>query len=143
MSIFTTLDVSAGGLTSERLRMEITAENIANLDTTKSVNSEPYRRKMVVFQEVLKKAMTKKGSLGFIGQGVKVARVITDKAPPLRVYDPNHPDADQEGFILKPNINLADEMIDLITASRSYSANVTVLNTTKAIAMKALTIGKG
>jgi flagellar basal-body rod protein FlgC len=138
------MDMSASGLTSERLRMEIIAENIANIDTTRSGNSGPYRRKMVVFHEVLDKEVYRINNKGlFPGRGVKVTRIIEDDALPLVAYDPEHPDANEEGLVMKPNINLADEMVDLITASRSYSANVTVLNTTKAVAIKALTIGRG
>ena len=143
MSLLNTLDISCTGLASERLRMEIIAENIANIDTTKSLGSGPYRRKVVVFQEILNEQTREKTTGEFTGRGVKVAQVRTDNAPPLLVYDPGHPEANEEGFIAKPNINLANEMVDLITASRSYGANVTVLNTTKAIALKALTIGKG
>jgi len=144
MSLLSALDISASGLTSERLRMEIIAENVANIDTTKTGSSGPYRRKMVVFQEVLNDELYKnKNKEYFPGRGVKVTKVIQDNASPLMVYDPQHPDANEEGFVAKPNINVANEMVDLITASRSYSANVTVLNTTKAIALKALTIGRG
>ncbi|MGI6452765.1 MAG: flagellar basal body rod protein FlgC [Syntrophomonadaceae bacterium] len=137
--MLSTLDISASGLTAERIRMEITAENIANIDTTRTSDGGPYRRKLAVFQEVLDKKISQNQ---LIGKGVRVSHIVEDRSAPIKVYDPLHPHAAGDGFVLMPNINLADEMVDLITASRAYGANVTVLNATKAMALKALSIGK-
>lgn len=142
MSLLTAMDISASGLNAERFRMEVVAQNIANIETTQTNGEAPYRRKMVVFREVLNNELVNKyGS--FYGKGVGVFNVVTDNAPPIMVYDPQHPDANQEGYVSKPNINLANEIVDSITASRAYGANVTVLNSTKSLALKALSIGRG
>ena len=103
----------------------------------------PYRRKVTVFKEVLQQNIQGDSGSDFAGQGVAVDKIVADNADPIMVYDPQHPDANKDGFVAKPNINLADEMVDSISASRAYAANVTVLNTTKSLAMKALTIGRG
>lgn len=144
MSLLSTLDISTSGLTAERFRMEVVAQNIANIETTQTNESGPYRRKMVVFKEVLGSQINN-GSSGtdFNGKGVEVSRVVADNVPPIMVYDPQNPDANQQGYVAKPNMNLADQIVDSITASRAYGANVTVLDTTKSMALKALTIGRG
>ncbi len=142
MSLLTAMDISASGLNAERFRMEVVAQNIANIETTQTNGEEPYRRKMVVFREVLNNELNNKHE-SFYGKGVRVHQVVADNAPPIMVYDPQHPDANQEGFVSKPNINLANEIVDSITASRAYGANVTVLNSTKSLALKALNIGRG
>lgn len=144
MSLLSTLDISTSGLTAERFRMEVVAQNIANIETTQTNGSGPYRRKMVVFKEVLGSQINN-GSSGadFNGKGVEVSRVVADNVPPIMVYDPQNPDANQQGYVAKPNMNLADQIVDSITASRAYGANVTVLDTTKSMALKALTIGRG
>lgn len=142
MSLLTAMDISASGLNAERFRMEVVAQNIANIETTQTNGEEPYRRKMVVFREVLNNELNNKHG-SFYGKGVGVFKVVADNAPPIMVYDPQHPDANQEGFVSKPNINLANEIVDSITASRAYGANVTVLNSTKSLALKALNIGRG
>ncbi|MBZ4686933.1 MAG: flagellar basal-body rod protein FlgC [Clostridia bacterium] len=149
MNIFSTLNISASGLAAERLRMDLTAQNIANVNTTKTEDGGPYKRKVAVFKEKLQQEIHKRNEKfqgsneKFQGNGVEVDKIVTDDSPPIMVYDPNHPHANEEGFVAKPNINLADEMVDLITASRAYEANVAVLNATKQIAMKALSIGRG
>ena len=144
MTWLSTMDISASGLSAERLRMEIIAQNIANIETTKTNGVGPYRRKVTVFKEALQNQINiTRANNGFTGAGVEIAKIIEDTAPPIKVYDPQHPDADKDGFVLKPNVNLADEIVDSITASRAYAANVTVLNATKALALKALSIGRG
>jgi flagellar basal-body rod protein FlgC len=145
MSLLSALDISTSGLTAERFRMEVVAQNIANIETTKTNGSGPYRRKMVVFKEVLGSEINKgkNASADFNGKGVEVSQVVADNAAPIMVYDPQNPDANQEGYVSKPNMNLADQIVDSITASRAYGANVTVLDTTKSMALKALTIGRG
>jgi len=143
MTLLSALDISTSGLSAERLRMEVIAQNIANIETTKTNGEGPYRRKVTVFKEVLQQELQGDSKSSFAGQGVEVIKVVEDNADPIMVYDPAHPDANAEGFVAKPNINLANEIIDSISATRAYGANVTVLNATKSLAIKALTIGRG
>lgn len=147
MSIFSSLDISASGLTAQRLRMDLISQNIANADTTKTEDGTPYRRKTVVFQqrsadkpfsEYLSDAS--KSKIG--GGGVRVLRIVEDMSPLKKVYDPENPDADKEGYVYMPNVDITTEMINMISASRSYEANISSLNATKDMAMKALEIGR-
>jgi flagellar basal-body rod protein FlgC len=135
MGLFGSLDISASALSAERLRMDVTAENLANAQTTRGANGQPYRRKEVVLQEApgsfgatLSKAMgAGSGSAG----GVQVAGIVEDSTPLKRVYDPGHPDADAQGYVSMPNVDTVTEMVDLISASRAYEANVTAMNAAK------------
>jgi flagellar basal-body rod protein FlgC len=136
MSFFGGLEISASGLTAERLRMDVTAENLANAQTTRGANGQPYRRKEVVLQEspgsfgaTLSKAMG--GGSGGSAGGVQVAGIVEDSTPLKRVYDPGHPDADAQGYVQMPNVDTVTEMVDLISASRAYEANVTAMNAAK------------
>lgn len=147
MSMFKAMTVSASGLTAERLRMDIISKNIANANTTRTLAGTPYRRQMAVFKEqgasnnfetMLDKA---KGNMT-IGNGVEVSEVVEDQSEFKRVYNPGHPDADDEGYVLMPNVDVVTEMINLMSASRSYEANVTAINSAKSMAMKALEIGR-
>lgn len=146
MSFFNSINVSATGLTAERLRMDLISENIANANTTRTASGTPYRRKIAVFraqesnsfEQLLNSA---KGQQS-LGQGVEVAGIIEDQAPFKKEYNPNHPDADADGYVSLPNVEVVNEMINLISASRAYEANITAVNTTKAMVMKALEIGK-
>ncbi len=137
MSMFGGLEVSASGLTAERLRMDVTAENLANAQTTRGANGQPYRRKEVVLQEApgsfgaSLSAAIGGGDNGSSG-GVQVAGVVEDSATPLkRVYDPGHPDADAQGYVSMPNVDTVTEMVDLISAQRAYEANVTAMQSAK------------
>lgn len=153
MSIFHSLNTSASALTAQRLRMDVISSNMANVDTTrgKMVDGEwqPYRRKMVSFQpregqfsNMLNLAMGNSVHRG-VGEGVKVNAIQEDTETPFKlVFDPTHPDANEEGYVQMPNVDPLREMIDLMSATRSYEANVTVLNANKAMLMKALEIGK-
>ncbi|MBT2683038.1 flagellar basal body rod protein FlgC [Bacillus sp. ISL-37] len=149
MSMFHSMNTTASALTAQRLRMDVISSNMANVDSTRGVNGEPYLRKMVVlqpkegnFSSFLNKAMGKTDGSG-TGNGVKVSRIIEDRENPLKmVYDPEHPDANQEGYVAYPNVDPLREMVDLISATRSYEANVTVFNASKGMMMKALEIGK-
>ncbi|WP_456275503.1 flagellar basal body rod protein FlgC [Bacillus sp. AK128] len=153
MTIFQGLNISASALTTQRLRMDVISSNMANVDTTrgKFVNGEwqPYTRKMVVtqanessrFSSVLNHAM-KSSSNSSVGNGVKVSRIIEDETPYKLVYNPEHPDANVEGYVQMPNVDPLKEMVDLMSATRSYEANVTVFNANKGMLMKALEIGK-
>jgi len=142
-NLFKAMDISASALTAQRFRMDVIAENIANINTTRTANGQPYRRKTVVLQQrgpsfadYMGKAMNN------IGNGVKVAAVLEDPSPFKLVYDPTHPDANEDGYVQMPNVDIVKEMVDLISASRSYEANVTALNAFKNIAMKSLEIGR-
>jgi flagellar basal-body rod protein FlgC len=137
MGLFDAIDISGSGLSAERLRMDVTAENLANAQTTRGANGQPYRRKEVVLQEApgsfgasLSAAMGGGGN-GSSG-GVQVAGVVEDTATPLkRVYDPGHPDADAQGYVSMPNVDTVTEMVDLISAQRAYEANVTAMQSAK------------
>ncbi|RWZ60497.1 flagellar basal body rod protein FlgC [Halobacillus fulvus] len=151
MSLFHSMNTSASALTAQRLRMDVTSSNIANANTTRAtVNEagewEPYRRRLVAFQPAQQDfksflQMASKTSSS-PGQGVKATRIIEDDEPFKPVYQPNHPDADENGYVQLPNVDPLQEMVDMMSASRSYEANVTSLNATKSMMMKALEIGK-
>jgi flagellar basal-body rod protein FlgC len=144
MGLFQAIDASASGMTAERLRMDVISNNIANANTTRTAEGGPYRRQMVVFEP-----RSEQASFGQIlsqqmdtGDGVRVTGITKDTTPFKLMYDPNHPDANQEGYVEMPNISIVSEMVDMITASRAYEANVTAANAAKSMAMKALDIGK-
>lgn len=145
MSVYSGMDISVSGMSAQRLRMDIISQNAANVNTTRDANGNPYRRKTVVFEE---KDITSFSDVlgratGTIGNGVKVSQIVEDKDTPERlVYDPSHPDANVDGYVSYPNVNTITEMTNLIDASRSYEANVTAFNATKAMALKALELGK-
>ena len=151
MGLFDAIDASGSGLQAERLRMDVTSENLANAQTTKGADGRPYRRKDVVLQEagdvgssfasVLSSAQGR-GLNGTTAHGVKVAGIVEDPSPSRRVYDPGHPDADAKGYVSMPNVNTVTEMTDLIGASRAYEANVTAMQTTKAMFARTLDILK-
>jgi flagellar basal-body rod protein FlgC len=148
MRLSNSFDISASALTAQRLRMDVIASNIANAETTRAqfVNGQwvPYTRKLVVmepqgqsFADVLNARMR-----GQAGEGVKVTGIYHDPSPYKRVYQPDHPDADENGYVLMPNVDVLKEMVDMLSATRSYEANVTALNASKAMITKALEIGK-
>ena len=131
-------DVSASGLAAERLRMEVIANNIANANTTRGKDGSPYRRLEVVFTTAYDDAL---GSIsGGKGGGVRATVVQTDGSDLPRVYKPGHPDADEQGYVTMPNVSLASEMVNLITANRSYEANLRVLRSFRDMAQQALSL---
>ena len=130
--LFGQLDISASGMAAERLRMQVTAENLANANSTQGADGQPYRRKSVTLQE----APSFESVLG----GVEATGITEDRTPGRRVYDPANPDADQQGYVTLPNVDSVTEMVDLITASRGYDANVQALNAAKQMFQKALDI---
>lgn len=139
------LSISSSAFTAQRLRMDVIAQNIANANTTKQADGTPYRRRVVTFTSKEPdsfSAVLSKHSSSKVGSGVEVSGIHEDSSPLKRVYDPQHPDADEEGYINLPNVDTTKELIDMISASRSYEANVTVFNNTKSMAMKALEIGR-
>ncbi|MTI65726.1 MAG: flagellar basal body rod protein FlgC [Firmicutes bacterium] len=143
MNTFQSMRISASGLSAERLRMDTISSNIANATTTRTENGDPYRRKVAIFEESLKREVNKvSGESEIISQGVKASGVVEDKSPFKRVYNPKHPDADENGYVEMPNVNILNEMVDMMAATRAYEANVTAMNATKNMYMKALQIGR-
>lgn len=145
MGLFTSFDISASGMTAQRLRSDTISSNIANVNTTNTGDGKPYVRKTVLFME--KGANTFSDTLltaqGYVGSGVKVTKIVEDtETPVIMKYDPSHPDADENGYVSYPNVNVVTEMTNLIDASRAYEANVTAFGASKAMAMKGLEIGK-
>jgi len=140
-SLFSAANISASGLSAERLRLEVVANNIANAHATRTSNGEPYRRRDVVFAAVLDDQLagfsTTSSGLERLG-GVRVEEIIEDPASFPRIYQPGHPEADAEGFVLMPNVQLPLEMVNLITASRAYEANLKVLQAFRQQAEQAL-----
>lgn len=147
MGLFTSFNINASGLTAQRYRMDVVAENIANSNTTRTEDGTPYRRKVVVFEEKtggvsFSDALNKAKGL-YAGEGVKVSGTYEDfETDLIKAYDPAHPDADENGYVYYPNVNIVTEMTDLIDASRSYEANATAFNTSKAMAVKGLEMGQ-
>lgn len=149
MAFLSSFDICASGMSAQRVRMDIAAENMTNVDTTRTEAGGPYRRKDVVFesygagsfQEALRSAS--QGN-GFVSRsaGVRVSAIIEDDREMKRVYNPSHPEADAQGYINLPNVDVLKETIDGMSATRSYEANVTALNAMKLMAQKALEIGK-
>jgi flagellar basal-body rod protein FlgC len=148
MSMFGGLEISASGLTAQRLRMDVTAENLANAQTTKGADGQPYRRKEVVLQEISQggfgaqlTAAMGTGAKSRPG-GVEVAEIATDQTPGKMVYDPSHPDANAQGYVQMPNVDTVTEMVDLIDSSRAYEANVTAMQASKQMFTKTLELLK-
>lgn len=147
MGMFNSFDINATGMTAQRFRMDIISQNVANANTTRTGDGSPYVRKVVTFTEkdtqtpfhhVLNKATD-----NYSGRGVKINGVYEDKETEMnKVYDPSHPDADENGYVTYPNVNIITEMTNLIDTSRSYEANATAFNASKTIAMQGLNLGK-
>lgn len=166
MSMFTAFNISASGMTAQQLRTDVISQNIANANTTRTSDGTPYVKKSVVFTEktltsyqagfgrsVYSSAYASTGTTfedalriangGIAGDGVKVTKVYEDTTQDMNmVYDPSHPDADENGYVTYPNVNVVQEMTDLIDASRSYEANISAFNASKSMASKGLSIGQ-
>ncbi len=137
MNLISGIDISSGALAAQRMRLDIVAQNIANAQTTRTPGGGPYQRQIVSFEtEMVKRAG------GQSLQSVHVSGVTADRTPGEQVYNPQHPDAGPDGLVSMPNVNLAYEMVDLITASRAYEANLSVVKNARTLAMKTLDIGK-
>ncbi|MDR7865450.1 MAG: flagellar basal body rod protein FlgC [Sporomusaceae bacterium] len=144
MGMFGAIDAAASGMTAERLRMDVIANNLANVNSTRTAEGGPYRRQMAVF------APRSGGStFGQMlaasfdgGAGVRVVGIVKDSSPFKMVFDPKHPDANADGYVSMPNVNVVAEMVDMMTATRAYEANVTAVNAAKGMATKALEIGR-
>ena len=142
MGMFDAMDISASGLTAERLRMDVVAQNLANAQTTRGADGEPYRRKEVILAERQGERSFGTALAGAMGDakpaGVEVAAIAEDQTPLKQVYDPGHPDADANGYVQMPNVDTVAEMVDLISAQRAYEANVTAMSAAKQMFAKTL-----
>ena len=134
---FDIMNISASGMTANRLRIDVIADNIANAETTRTPEGGPYKKKIPIFAEYIRRGID-----GYKLAGVRVVRIVKDPSYRL-VYDPTHPDADKNGYVKMPNVNVLKEMVDLINAQRAYEANVSAFNTVKAMINSALNIGRG
>jgi flagellar basal-body rod protein FlgC len=145
MNFLDTLNASASGLSAQRLRMNLISSNLANVNSTRTASGGPYRRKDAVFAAASQASgfdQKLRESLKDAIKEVRVTEIREDNRPPLMKYDPQHPDADHQGYVALPNINVLEEMVNMLSASRSYEANVTAIRTTKDLANKALEIGR-
>lgn len=147
MSMFSSFNINASGMTAQRYRMDIISENVANANTTRTDDGTPYRRKVVYFEE--KSGQTSFGSAlsqasgVYSGQGVKVTGVYEDYSTEMKkVYEPSNPDADEDGYVLYPNVDIVTEMTNMIDASRAYEANATAFSASKSMALQGLQIGQ-
>jgi len=143
MDILNNLDISSSALKAQSMRLNTISSNLANVETTSTPEGGPYKKKSVYFQSQplhFENQLNREISKGV--QGVKVTNIIEDDQPPRLVYDPNHPDANEDGYVAMPNISVLEEMVDLMSATRSYQANVTAIKMTKRMALKALEIGR-
>lgn len=148
MSFLSSLNISASAMTAQRMRLDIVSENVSNMDTTRTEDGTPYRRKLVVLEaktdNSFKRAMMKAAGVSTqsgVG-GVRVSQIIEDQSALKPVYNPDHPDADEDGYVMMPNVDLIKETVDGMSATRSYEANLTAFNAVKLMATKALEIGK-
>lgn len=146
MGLFQAFNISASGMTAERFRMDTIAQNIANVNTTRTEDGTPYRRKIVTFAEKSVTPFTtyyESARARAVGNGVKVTSVREDEETDFKMeYDPSHPDADENGYVHYPNVNTVTEMTNLIDATRAYEANTTAFDATKSMVQAALNIGK-
>lgn len=142
MDLFTTFKISGSALKAHRIRLNTISSNLANVETTSTPEGGPYKKKSVLFQS---KPVSFKdhleGNLRNATQGVEVTKIIEDQEPPQKVYNPSHPDANEEGYVELPNVSVLKEMVDMMSATRSYQANVTTIKSAKRMALKALEIG--
>ncbi|MGA6926526.1 MAG: flagellar basal body rod protein FlgC [Desulfosarcina sp.] len=144
MNFLDSLSISSTGLSAQRLRMNLISSNMANVNTTRTETGEPYRRKDVIFEALPAGGFqeTLQERLGAPDGGVRAARIIEDRKPFVEKYDPGHPDADENGNVRLPNVNIVEEMVNMISASRSFEANAKAIGATKEMASIALEIGK-
>ncbi len=141
MDFITTLNTSASGLFAQRKRMDIIASNLANIETTRTETGEPYRRKMVVMSPKPQYDSFRQ-AFDMQIEGVQIEEVVEDPAPFKKIYNPSHPDADQDGYLYKPNVDLMVETTNMMMARRAFEANVAAIKTTRQMILKALEIGK-
>jgi flagellar basal-body rod protein FlgC len=143
MNIISGIDVTASALNAQKMRLDVVAQNIANAQTTRGPDGLPYQRKIVSFEtELVRRTGAAPASGPSALQSVHVSGISRDNTPGQRVYEPQHPDAGADGYVQMPNVNMAYEMVDLMTASRAYEANLSVVKNARQMALKALDIGK-
>lgn len=143
MDILNTFKISGSAMRAQSQRLDTISSNLANIETTSTPEGGPYKKKSVYFQSTpLSFQNQLDSSLRQSTQGVKVTKIIEDQRPPRKIYDPAHPDADGEGYVAMPNVNHMEEMVDMMSATRSYQANATVIKSAKRMALKALEIGR-
>lgn len=145
MGMFDSINISASALTAEKTRMDIINKNMANANTTRATGGMPYRRQMVVYQENKStpfSAYLDKQNNKFNGKGVVISEIVEDDTPFRLIYEPGHPDADENGYVKLPNVEIVKEMVDMIDAQRTYEANITAMNSTKSMLLRALDIGR-
>lgn len=135
MNIISGVNMTASALSAEKMRMDLVAQNIANAHTTRDVDGAPYKRKVVSFEACIEPNCDG-------GKGVRIGQVSNDNSLGELIFSPGHPDADKDGMVQMPNVNVATEMVDLMSASRAYEANLAVVRNAKQMAMKALSIGR-
>ena len=139
MNLISGIEISASALAAQKTRLDIVAQNIANAQTTRTAKGGPYQRQVVSFETEL---IRNQGMAGGGLQSIRVAQVTTDRSPGQQVYNPQHPDASADGLVTMPNVNLSQEMVDLITASRTYEANLSVVKNARQMALRTMEIGK-
>ena len=145
MGMFDSINISASALTAEKTRIDIINKNMASVNTTRATGGMPYRRQMVVYEENKERPFSDylaKCSNKFNGKGVVISEIVEDETPFKKIYEPGHPDADENGYVMMPNAEMVTEMVDMIDAQRANEANITAINSTKAMLMKALDIGR-
>ncbi|MEG0019432.1 MAG: flagellar basal body rod protein FlgC [Oscillospiraceae bacterium] len=146
MAFLSSMNISGSGMTAQKLRMDIIAENISNIDTTRTEKGGPYVKKSVVFKSIegnnFKSQLDKSMGINSPNAGVKVVAIVEDETPFKMVFNPSHPDADENGYVQMPNVDLIKETTDSMEATRAYEANITAFNAVKLMASKALEIGR-
>ena len=154
MAFLSTINIIGSGITAQHLRLDVISENVTNINTTRTEEGGPYRRKMVVFEAVsgrdtFRDAMARasaravpNGSSAPTAGGVRVTQIVEDESPLKIVYDPTHPDADENGYLEMPNVDMVKEIADAMAASRAYASNVTAFNTLKSVLSSGLEIGR-
>jgi flagellar basal-body rod protein FlgC len=142
IDILSGISSTSSALNAERIRMDVVSQNIANVNTTRGPNGKPYARHQVVFEAVLKDHLRPLGTPGGSPMEVRVPRIEVDRRPPRMIHMPGHRDADANGMVAMPNVNMYEEMVDLMSASRAYEANLSVVKTARGMALQTLSIGK-
>ena len=145
MGMFDSINISASALTAQKTRIDIISKNMANVNTTRSTGGMPYRRQMVVFEEQRGPSFSsylEKHTNRFNGKGVEISEIVEDTTPFKLKYEPGHPDANEDGYVMRPNVDMVTEMVNMIDAQRAYEANITAINGTKSMLMKALEISR-
>lgn len=143
MDFFSTMEVISSGLTSQRVRLNTTSSNLANANTTRTEEGGPYRRRDPIYKATnLGETKSFSNNLESAIRGVEVTEIVKDEAPPRKVFDPQHPDAGEDGYVEYPNVNMVEEMVNMVMASRAYEAGVTAMRSVKSMANKAISIGR-